>query len=98
MNPEIHIADDSSKAVEHLKIKVETRETKQIVTPVFDGTLSDLVNEQLPKLYRGRDDILAQILSLENLKSTIETELQKLPPREVKVEEATPVEDVPTII
>lgn len=87
MNEQINVHDDGVTPLDKVKIVISTTETKEITTTDFDGTLSDLENETLPHLYKQRDSILAEIARYEALKDKVQTEVDKLPPREIAVEE-----------
>lgn len=82
----IKVTDDGVKPVDVQKIVITQTATKSVVTPVFEGTLSDLVNEELPRLYRQRDEINSQITAKEALRDQIQAELNKLPARSVAVD------------
>lgn len=83
----VDIDDDGTSPKNVQRVTVITTETKEVVTSDFEGTLSDLSNEILPRLYAERDAILAEIAKYEALKTRVQTEVNKLPVREVPVEE-----------
>lgn len=81
----IEINDDGGSK-EVLKVTIQEVKTVEQTDVKFDGTLSDLSNETLPRLYAQRDAILAEIAKYEALVTKIQVELNKLPVREVVAE------------
>lgn len=80
----IQISDDGKNPVSIQKVVITKTETKGVVQ--FEGTLSDIVNETLPRLYKQRDEIQAEITKYEALRDTVTIELNKLPERSVGAE------------
>lgn len=79
----VKITDDGIRPVDVQKVVITKTETKETITTVFDGTLSDLVNEQLPRAIKIRDDAIAEVARIQALITATQTELDKLPARSV---------------
>jgi len=85
--------NDTGDVKQVLKVVVTETETipEKVVEHIkFDGTLSDLVNEELPRLQREKENLEAQVIAKqaeitakELLRDKIQVELNKLPVKEV---------------
>lgn len=81
--------ENTGDAKEVLKVVITETETvpEKVVEHVkFDGTLSDLVNEELPRLLKEKESLEAQVVAKqveidakEALRDKIQVELDKLP-------------------
>lgn len=86
--------NDTGSEKEILKITITEDETipERVVTHTkFEGTLSDLINEEIPRLEREKAALEAQVTAKQAeidqklaLKAKVEIELDKLPVRNVK--------------
>lgn len=80
-SPVIQVTDDGLRPRDQQKVLITTTETKEVVETTFDGTLSDITKEILPSLYKERDRIATEITKYEDLRDTVQEEVDKLPTR-----------------
>ena len=77
----ITVSDAGVRPIDIQKVTITKIETQEVTSQIFDGTLSDLKNEELPRAIIARDAAIANVERIQALITTVQTELDKLPAR-----------------